>query len=133
MVADPLVNMTMPNYISSSPPLTQQTNSCTDGPGIYDSLSATSCTMAPGLYVLTGSTHLSGSTAIVAPGVTLYFVCGTQASPRACNPAGEAGGDLIMTGGTTLTISAPTGSAANQVLDLMAELTRTSTFSFRVN
>jgi len=104
-IPDPLAGMTMPNYGA----LSAKSNACTSGPGIYDSLGLPNgpCTLQPGLYVIYGPNHLSGDTAITALGVTLYFVCHTGTTPRACN-SGESGGDLLMTGNSTLHITAPT-------------------------
>jgi Flp pilus assembly protein TadG len=104
-VPDPLAGMAMPDYSG----LTAETNACSAGPGIYDSLNLPNgpCTLQPGLYVIYGPNHPSGNTAITALGVTLYFVCATGPTPRACN-ANEGGGDLLMTGNATLHITAPT-------------------------
>jgi Flp pilus assembly protein TadG len=126
-IIDPLISLTMPDYSS----LVAKTDSCTGGPGIYASLSSTSCTMLPGLYVLTGPTHLSGQTDIVANGVTLYFICGSPALPRACNN-GESGGDLLFTGKGSLDITAPT-TGPTQGLSIIADRNNTGTFDFRGN
>lgn len=126
-IVDPLASLSMPDYST----LTAKTNSCTQGPGIYASLQACAGGMLPGLYVVTGSTHLSGQSHIVADGVTLYFICGTPALPRACN-AGESGGDLLFTGQGTLAITAPT-TGPTQGLAIVADRNNTATFSFRGN
>lgn len=125
-VADPLASLPMPDYSS----LTAQDNSCTRGPGIYSSLTA-GCTMTPGLYVLTGSTSLSGNSFINAPGVTLYFICGTPTLPRSCN-FGESGGSISMRGNAYLTITAPT-SGPTQGLSMVSDRNNTSTLSFGGN
>lgn len=127
-IADPLANLSMPDYSS----LTAKTNSCTQGPGIYASLSACSGGMLPGLYVLTGPTHLTGQSDIVANGVTLYFICGTPAAPRACTPGETDGGDLLFTGQGTLAITAPT-TGPTQGLSIVADRNNAATFSFRGN
>jgi len=127
VLVDPLANLSMPDYSA----LVAKTHSCTQGPGIYDSLESCPAGMLTGLYVLTGSSHLSGQSDIVANGVTLYFLCGTTTSPRACN-VGESGGDLLFTGQGTLAITAPT-SGATQGLSIVADRNNTATFSFRGN
>lgn len=105
-VPDPLAGLALPDYSSLS---VKTGSACSAGPGIYDSLGLPNgpCTLQPGLYVIYGQNHPSGNTAITALGVTLYFVCATGTTPRACN-SGEAGGDLLMTGNATLHITAPT-------------------------
>ena len=104
-IPDPLAGMAMPSYSSAH----NKSNACMSGPGIYGDLGLPNgpCTLAPGLYVIYGSNHVSGNTAITALGVTLYFVCATGTTPRACN-ANESGGDLLMTGNATMHITAPT-------------------------
>ena len=125
-IVDPLLNMAMPDYSALHP----QTNSCTQGPGIYDSLAA-GCILAPGLYVLTGTTSLAGNSSIVGKDVTLYFICGTPLLPRACN-SGETGGQLTMTGNASLTVTAPT-SGPTTGLSIVADRNNAGTFSFRGN
>jgi Flp pilus assembly protein TadG len=126
-IVDPLINLTMPNYST----LTAKTHSCTQGPGIYDSLESCTGGMLPGLYVLTGSTSLAGNSGIVANGVTLDFVCSTSGVPRACN-VGESGGGLTFRGNAYLNITAPT-SGPNQGLSIVADRNYNATFSFGGN
>ena len=52
----------------------------------------------PGLYVVTGDWELAGNENLSGTGVTLYFTCGTQVSPRPCNAPGEEGGRLVAHG-----------------------------------
>ena len=125
-VVDPLAGLPMPDYSG----LTARANSCTGGPGIYSSLTP-GCTMTGGLYVLTGSTSLAGNSFIIAPGVTLYFICGTPALPRACN-SGESGGSISMSGSAYINITAPT-SGPTQGLSMVADRNNTSTLSFGGN
>lgn len=128
-IVDPLANLSMPDYSTLLP----KTNSCTQGPGIYASLTACPGGMLPGLYVLTGPTHLSGQSDIVAAGVTLYFTCGSPTVPRTCN-TGESGGDLLFTGQGTLAITAPTTRPRpTKGLSIVADRNNTATFSFRGN
>jgi Flp pilus assembly protein TadG len=128
VVIDPLAGLIMPNYSS----LVAKSNSCTDGPGIYASLASTSCTMLPGLYVLTGPSHLSGQTDIVANGVTLFFICGTPTAPKACTPGESDGGDLLFTGKGSLDITAPT-TGPTQGMSIIADRNSAATFDFRGN
>ncbi len=128
-IPDPLAGMAMPSYSA----LTNKTNACTSGPGIYGDLGLPNgpCTLAPGLYVIYGPNHVSGNTAITALGVTLYFVCATGTTPRACN-ANESGGDLLMTGNATMHITAPTaGPTAG--LAAVSDRNNTSEFGWRGN
>ena len=126
-IVDPLANLSMPDYSALLP----KTNSCTQGPGIYASVQACPGGMLPGLYVFTGSTHLSGQSDVVAPGVTMYFTCGTPTVPRPCN-TGESGGDLLFTGQGNLTITAPT-SGLTKGLSIVSDRNNIGTFSFRGN
>ena len=130
-IPDPLAGMAMPDYSG----LTAKTGSaCSAGPGIYGSLNLPNgpCTLQPGLYVIYGSNHVSGNTAITALGVTLYFVCATGTTPRACNSSGEAGGDLLMTGNATLRITAP-ASGPTMGLAAVSDRNNTSEFGWRGN
>ena len=129
-IPDPLAGLAMPDYSG----LTLKTGSaCAAGPGIYNSLGIGNgaCTLQPGLYVIYGSNHLSGNTAITALGVTLYFVCATGTTPRACN-SGESGGDLLVTGNATLHITAPT-SGPLKGLAATSDRNNTSEFGWRGN
>jgi hypothetical protein len=126
-IVDPLASLTMPNYST----LTGKTHSCTQGPGIYDSLESCTGGMLPGLYVLTGSTSLAGNSGIVANGVTLDFVCSTSGVPRACT-VGESGGGLTFRGNAYLDITAPT-FGPNQGLSIVADRNYNATFSFGGN
>lgn len=77
------------------------------GPGVYSSI-PTGCAIPPGLYVITGGTHISGSSAIDATsGVTFYFTCaGPPGTARPCGSGGEAGAELVCTGNATFNANA---------------------------
>jgi Flp pilus assembly protein TadG len=133
-VVDPLGNLPMPDYSALLP----KTDSCTQGPGVYASLSTVkngTCTMSPGLYVITGTSgNISGKDDIVATGVTLYFTCGTTSSPplpRSCN-VGDSGGDLVFTGQGTLSITAPT-TGPTKGLAIISDRNNSGVFDFRGN
>lgn len=133
-VEDPLAGITMPSWAG----LAHHTLSCTQGPGIYVGLEDRSCTMLPGLYVITGNSapenKLASTTNIVAPGVTLYFVCSTSGVPRPCASGGELGGNVVMAGNASLDITAPPPSAPDNVgLAIVADRFNTNTFSWRGN
>ena len=130
---DPLAFLTMP---PSTAGLTKKTNICADGPGIYASLAPSSspCVLSGGMYVITGGTHYSGQTNVVANGVTLYFTCKDSSGwPRPCGP-GE-GEDQELTGQGTLGISAPTTTANNGIpgLAILADRNYAGTLSIRGN
>lgn len=126
-IADPLALMPMPDYSA----LVAHTNSCTQGPGIYVSLTACPGGMLPGLYVLTGTT--SGNIGVVASGVTLYTVCSTSGVPRPCASTGESGGTLAISGNGYLNITAPTTGQPNKGLAIVADRKNTATLSFGGN
>jgi len=130
-VADPLAFLQLPPSYAA---LTRQSSACTGGPGIYTTLNLQSCTLKPGLYVVASGTqeHYSGTTNVIANGVTLYFTCADATGmPRTCN-RGEAGAGLLMTGQASLTITAPT-SGPTQGISIMADRNNTQTFGFRGN
>jgi hypothetical protein len=135
-IVNPLQDLSMPNFTDQTKPnytpLSVKTHSCTDGPGIYSSLEGANpaCTMAPGLYVVTGPSKITGNLSIKAPGVTMYFTCGTPAAPRPCNLTDTSPGALDFTGSGTLTITAPTtGPTAG--LAIVADPNNTGTFSYK--
>jgi hypothetical protein len=132
-IADPLAGLSLPPDYSG---LTYKTSACgagaTHGPGIYSALNASgNCVLQPGLYVIIGSNHYSGQVDITATGVTLYFTCAVGTTPRACNN-GESGGDLLMTGQASLTITAPT-TGATTGLAIVSDRNNTATIGFRGN
>ena len=79
------------------------------GPGVYGDVAfSADCTLQEGLYVITGDWALTGNDDLTGTGVTLYFTCGTQSSPRACNAPGEEGGALLAHGNGLIKLTAPT-------------------------
>lgn len=78
-----------------------------NGPGRYGDFDVPNeaCTLDPGLYVITGGWSMKNSSDLIGAGVTLYFTCGTPATPHVCAP-GEAGGSLDAKNGV-LHLSAP--------------------------
>ena len=135
-IPDPLAFLTLPPPTTGLQPKTVSACSPLGGPGIYESLGLTrNCVLSPGLYVVTGANHESGQTAVTANGVTLYFGCQdeTSRSPkiRTCAP-GEEGGDLLLTGQASLTITAPLlGPTAG--LSVVADRNNAATFGWRGN
>ena len=115
-LTDPLQHLSLPPDWST---LTTKSNPCTDGPGIYGSYNFpnATCTLQPGLYVVAGDSGttwaLGGNASQVlgGTGVTLYFTCGSTASPRACNSPGEVGANIDASGNGQLAIQAPTTGA----------------------
>jgi hypothetical protein len=132
-VADPLATLALPSLGGLT--LSTNQNSCTNGPGVYKSLTM-NCTMQPGLYVITGDSTFNGNDFLNAPEVTLYFTCAVangpnKGNPRACN-ANENGAGLKTVGNGTLSIQAPTtGPTAG--LALISDRNSTSTLSYRGN
>ena len=111
-ISDPLAFISLPPSMAG---LTPKTDPCgmgaTHGPGIYGSRNLRNmvCNLQPGVYVIAGGTwDMAGnaSSRLLGTGVTLYFMCGTPASPRACNP-NESGGTLDASGNGQLGIQAP--------------------------
>lgn len=111
-ITDPLATVPLPSNLSGVFPK-NNTNPCgtgaTHGPGVYGDFGfGTNCTLMPGLYVVTGKWDLAGTENLSGTGVTLFFACGTQVSPRACNAPGEAGGRLVAHGKGLINLTAPT-------------------------
>jgi hypothetical protein len=91
--------------------------------------------LTPGLYVVTGTNHESGQVDVTANGVTFFFGCqdGSTSTPRLRTCAsGESGGDLLLTGNATLTITAPT-TGATAGLSMAADRNNTATIGWRGN
>ena len=111
-IDDPLAALPLPTNLANVIPKSNA-NPCGEGaghgPGVYGDVAFSSgCTLQPGLYVITGDWSLTGKDDLTGTGVTLYFTCGTQSSPRACNAPGEEGGSLLAHGNGSITLSAPT-------------------------
>jgi hypothetical protein len=108
----------------------------THGPGIYGSrnLRNDTCELQPGLYVIAGNSgtvwDLAGnaSTRLTGSGVTLYFTCGTQTTPRPCNP-GEEGATMDASGNGFIAVTAPT---AGQLQGLAIAFDRKNTATLRL-
>jgi len=86
---DPLASMTLPT-LTGTP--FGSTHSCTTtlNPGIYSTLTLGNkdkCTLNPGKYVIVGRWLLGNNSVLSGTGVTLYFTCGTVASPHVCTNA----------------------------------------------
>ncbi|WP_157581520.1 TadE/TadG family type IV pilus assembly protein [Phycicoccus sp. Root563] len=130
---DPLADLPMPPSMAG---LTKKTNICSDGPGIYTSLAPNTspCNIGGGMYVITGGTHYSGQTDLVATGATLYFTCADASGmPRECAAGEGAGADF--TGQATLGVSAPTTTVNSGVpkIAILADRNYSGTLSFRGN
>ena len=136
-IPDPLAFMTLPPPTTGLQPK-KSVSACSPlgGPGIYESLRLTkACVLTPGTYVVTGSNHESGETHVVANGVTMYFGCQDESSDdpllQECAPE-EEGGNLLLTGQASLTITAPlTGPTAG--LAMVADRNNAATFGWRGN
>lgn len=132
-IDDPLAFLKMPPDMSG---LTKKTNICTDGPGIYASFAPTAdpCPLGGGLYVITGGTHYSGQSQVVATGATLYFTCKDASGwPRECG-VGE-GEDQELTGQSTLSVTAPLTTVNKGIpgVAILADRNYSGMFSFRGN
>jgi Flp pilus assembly protein TadG len=116
-ITDPLASLVMPDYTG----FVAKTNSCTQGPGIYVSLTACPGGMLPGLYVLTGAS--GGNFGVVGNGVTLYLTCSTSGVPHTCATTGEKGASIAFGGGGTsyLDITAPVAGQPNAGLAIVAD------------
>lgn len=96
--------------------LPQKNDPCgsSGGPGIYGSEALESkqiCALSPGLYVIVGTWSQKNKSEFTGSGVTLYFTCGTKASPHVC-ASGEAGGELDAKNGEVTLSAPPTGGLA---------------------
>lgn len=106
---DPLLDFVPPASAG-----TFKSNPCgsSGGSGVYGDFDGvdpgTSCVLQPGVYVITGQWSFSGNKGFVGDGVTLFFTCGSTASPRDCNSGGEGGGRLDASGNGTMRVTAPT-------------------------
>ena len=111
-ISDPLATTPLPSNLSAISPKSN-TDPCGvgagHGPGVYGDVAfGAGCVLQPGLYVVTGDWELAGTDSLTGSGVTLYFTCGTQVSPRACNPPGEEGGSFLAHGNGDIKLTAPT-------------------------
>lgn len=111
-ITDPLASIPLPTNLTSISPKSN-TNPCgtgaEHGPGVYGDVTLSDpCVLEPGLYVVTGKWELTGNQNMSGAGVTLYFTCGTQGSPRPCNGPTEEGGRLVAHGNGLINLTAPT-------------------------
>lgn len=113
--SDPWASKTgLPPSVASLTTRASGADPCTAGPGIYDTYEFKhDCTFSSGgLYVFTGPL-LSKNVTITAPGVTLYFTCGTRTAPQVCT-GGPGSGYLDLKNGD-LRLTAPTSGALAQL------------------
>lgn len=118
-IPDPLSFVTLPPDMSA---LSVKTNPCTGGPGKYGSFDFPNslCTLSPGLYVIAGGSGTqwkqTGTVASVlaGTGVTLYFTCGSPASPTPC-AAGQLGATLDASGNGSIVLTPPTSDPIKSV------------------
>jgi hypothetical protein len=130
-IPDPLAAYVPPPLPPS--PASYKTNPCTDGPGIYSTVSVTAqsvCTLQPGIYYVTGTWSITSQGSMDATsGVTLFFTCSTSVNgvnqPRACASTGESGGQLNASGQGGLAIKPPT-SGPTQGISVMYDRHNTS-------
>ena len=81
------------------------------GPGVYGDFGSSSTARSSLASTSSPATGRSLDRQPDGTGVTLYFTCGTQASPRACNAPGEEGGALLAHGNGNINLTAPTSGA----------------------
>lgn len=126
---DPLASLALP--LPGTSTATAKTNPCTQGPGVYGSLTLpnSTCNLTPGLYVVRGTWTLKNNTLLKGSGVTFYMTCSTGTLPRVCS--NEAGGKLDVSNGST-DLAAPT-SGPLQGLLIVYDRTNTSALSLQGN
>ena len=110
-IDDPLASIPLPTDLTAISPKSN-TDPCGTGPGhgpgVYGDFGfGADCVLEPGLYVVTGDWELAGNENLSGNGVTLYFTCGTQPSPRPCNAPGEEGGRFVAHGNGLINLTAP--------------------------
>lgn len=110
---DPLASLVLP--LPGTSTATAETNPCSQGPGVYGSLTLpnSTCTLSPGLYVVRGTWSFRNNTLLKGSGVTLYMTCSTGTLPRVCN--NEVGGMLDVSNGNT-DLAAPTSGPLQGLL-----------------
>jgi len=117
---DPLASMALPTLTGTAFP---SVHSCTTSinPGIYSTLTLGNkdkCTLNPGKYVIVGKWLLGNNSVLSGNGVTLYFTCGTVASPHVCTNSDTTSNSGWIDGKNgTITISAgATGSTGYAII-----------------
>jgi predicted outer membrane repeat protein len=69
-IPDPFASLVLPLPTTG---MTNLTNPCTQGPGIYGNASIGNCTLQAGAYVITGKWSMGNKSKLLGNGVTLYF------------------------------------------------------------
>jgi hypothetical protein len=115
---DPLAGMTLPTLTGTAFPAV---HSCTTSinPGIYSTLSLGNkdkCTLNPGKYVIVGKWNLGNNSVLSGTGVTLYFTCGTVASPHVCTGADAGGGWIDGKNGDISITAGAVGSTSYAII-----------------
>ncbi len=108
---DPLAGLTLPTLTGTKFPAVAGCNT-TINPGVYGSISLGNnhtCTLNPGKYVITGRWLLGNKSLLQGSGVTLYFTCGTVATPKVCAAGDTGGGWLDGKNGTVAITSGAAG------------------------
>lgn len=109
---DPLASLALPTLTGTAYP---SIHSCTSSinPGIYSTLTLGNrdeCTLNPGKYVITGRWLLGNRSVLSGTGVTLYFTCGTVATPSVCTSSDTSGGWIDGKNGTIAISAGAPGS-----------------------
>lgn len=107
---DPLAGLTLPPLDGTKFPAVSGCNT-TINPGVYGAISLGNnhtCTLNPGKYVITGRWLLGNKSVLQGSGVTLYFTCGSVATPKVC-AAGDGGGGWLD--GKNGTVAITSGAA----------------------
>lgn len=115
---DPLAGLTLPAMSGAN----RGTNINCNGaiqPGVYGTLNIANnrtCTLNPGHYVITGRWLLGNKSVLQGSGVTLYFVCGTPATPAACGANVVSGGGWLDGKNGTVTLTSGASGFADYVI-----------------
>ncbi len=116
-VADPLSGLTPPALSLPNPvPSVNVVGSAhtTIGPGVYKEISITgsggSLTLTAGTYVVLHQLASTGSSQLIAQGVSIYLACSGYPTP--CK-SGEQGASMNLTGTGSLNLTGPTESCSS--------------------
>lgn len=110
---DPLKDLTMPSISGTKYPSVNKCKNTTINPGIYGDVALgnnDTCTLSPGKYVITGEWSMKNNSVLQGTGVTLYFTCGTVASPHVCGP-GDTTANSGWLDGKNGTVALSSGAA----------------------
>jgi hypothetical protein len=132
-IPDPLATIAMPAIPAANKGTNNPCgNGANAGPGKYGSVNLpnSACALQPGTYVVTGTWESKNNTDLTGTGVTIYVLCGTSATPRACH-ANEAGGMLDFKNGN-VSLAAPT-TGANQGRAIIYDRNNTQDLSLQGN